>query len=70
MSSRRYRGFRDLGRWQDRAGDDVGTDKKTDLALLKLKQGGTYQFVEFAKSTPRVGEWVIAVGNPFGLGAR
>ena len=46
----------------------VGTDKKTDLALLKLKQGGTYQFVEFAKSTPRVGEWVIAVGNPFGLG--
>ena len=46
----------------------VGTDKKTDLALLKLKQGGPYQYVEFTKATPRVGEWVIAVGNPFGLG--
>src|SRR5450631_2734205 len=46
----------------------VGTDKKTDLALLKIKQGGPYQYVEFAKVPPRVGEWVIAVGNPFGLG--
>jgi serine protease Do len=46
----------------------VGTDKKTDLALLKVKQGGPFQYVEFAKVPPRVGEWVIAVGNPFGLG--
>jgi len=46
----------------------VGTDKKTDLALLKITQGGPYQNVDFAKATPRVGEWVIAVGNPFGLG--
>jgi serine protease Do len=46
----------------------VGTDKKTDLALLKITQGGPYQYVDFAKATPRVGEWVIAVGNPFGLG--
>jgi serine protease Do len=46
----------------------VGTDKKTDLALLKVKQGGPYPFVEFATTAPRVGEWVIAVGNPFGLG--
>ena len=46
----------------------VGTDKKTDLALLKMTRGGSYQYVDFAKSTPRVGEWVIAVGNPFGLG--
>ncbi|HUI21795.1 MAG TPA: Do family serine endopeptidase [Methylocella sp.] len=46
----------------------VGTDKKTDLALLKIKEGGPYQYVEFAKTMPRVGEWVIAVGNPFGLG--
>jgi serine protease Do len=46
----------------------VGTDKKTDLALLKVQQGGPYQYVEFAKMPPRVGEWVIAVGNPFGLG--
>jgi len=46
----------------------VGTDKKTDLALLKIKQGGNYPHVEFASAVPRVGEWVIAVGNPFGLG--
>ncbi len=46
----------------------VGTDKKTDLALLKIKEGGNYPFVEFASVAPRVGDWVIAVGNPFGLG--
>jgi serine protease Do len=46
----------------------IGTDPKTDLALLKVKDAGTYPFVKFAASTPRVGDWVIAVGNPFGLG--
>jgi len=46
----------------------VGTDKKTDLALLKIKEGGNYPHVEFATAVPRVGDWVIAVGNPFGLG--
>ncbi|MFT4097457.1 MAG: Do family serine endopeptidase [Rhodoblastus sp.] len=46
----------------------VGTDKKTDLALLKIKESGTYPFVQFGAKTPRVGDWVVAVGNPFGLG--
>ncbi|WOJ89244.1 Do family serine endopeptidase [Methylocapsa polymorpha] len=46
----------------------VGVDKKTDLALLKIKDSGTYPHVDFSSATPRVGEWVIAVGNPFGLG--
>jgi serine protease Do len=46
----------------------VGVDPKTDLALLKIKQSGTYPYVEFATASPRVGDWVIAVGNPFGLG--
>jgi serine protease Do len=46
----------------------VGTDKRTDLALLKIKEGGPYQHVDFATLPPRVGDWVIAVGNPFGLG--
>ena len=46
----------------------VGTDKKTDLALLKIKDAGTYPFVQFGTKTPRVGDWVVAVGNPFGLG--
>ena len=46
----------------------IGTDPKTDLALLKVKGDGAFPFVEFASQAPRVGDWVIAVGNPFGLG--
>ncbi len=46
----------------------VGTDKKTDLALIKVKSGANYPFVQWASGVPRVGDWVIAVGNPFGLG--
>ncbi len=46
----------------------VGTDKKTDLALLKAKSGDNYPFVTWGTTTPRVGDWVMAVGNPFGLG--
>ena len=46
----------------------IGTDAKTDLALLKVTDGGNYPFVSFASESPRVGDWVIAVGNPFGLG--
>ena len=45
----------------------IGVDTKTDLALLKA-QGASFPFVAFASHTPRVGDWVIAVGNPFGLG--
>jgi serine protease Do len=46
----------------------IGTDKKTDLALLKITEAGTYPYVQFSEGMPRVGDWVIAVGNPFGLG--
>ncbi len=46
----------------------IGTDKRTDLALLKIKSGGPFKYVSFAAKPPRVGDWVIAVGNPFGLG--
>jgi serine protease Do len=45
----------------------VGTDPKTDLALIKV-DGNTFSFVKFADHDPRIGDWVIAVGNPFGLG--
>ena len=45
----------------------IGVDKKTDLALLKA-EGDDFAYVDFASKTPRVGDWVIAVGNPFGLG--
>lgn len=46
----------------------IGRDAKTDLALLKVEKSGSYQYVTFAKSEPRVGENVVAIGNPFGLG--
>jgi serine protease Do len=47
----------------------VGTDERTDIALLKIKANGkTFPFVRFAGDIPRVGDWVVAVGNPFGLG--
>ena len=45
----------------------IGVDNKTDLALLKA-EGADFPYVAFASHTPRVGDWVIAVGNPFGLG--
>jgi serine protease Do len=49
----------------------VGRDSKTDLALLKIKNPNhPFPAVRFADSdTVRVGDWVIAIGNPFGLGS-
>src|SRR5262249_15538527 len=46
----------------------IGTDPKTDLALIKVEGGGNFAHVNFAAQAPRVGDWVLAVGNPFGLG--
>ena len=45
----------------------VGKDAPTDIAVLKV-EGTNFPFVQFEmKNKPRVGDWVIAVGNPFGL---
>ena len=47
----------------------VGTDPKTDLALIKVDgKNDDFPYVKFAGHTPRIGDWVIAVGNPLGLG--
>ena len=47
----------------------IGSDPRTDVALVKVTAPGkTFPFVEFSSKTPRVGDWVLAVGNPFGLG--
>jgi serine protease Do len=47
----------------------IGTDPRTDLAVLKLDGVGKFTYVDFADdSKVRVGDWVVAVGNPFGLG--
>jgi serine protease Do len=46
----------------------IGADSRTDVALLKIKSDKKFEFVRFARKDIRVGDWVIAVGNPFGLG--
>jgi len=46
----------------------IGTDPKTDLALIKVESYKTFPYVKFAEHDPRIGDWVVAVGNPFGLG--
>ncbi|MEJ6398310.1 Do family serine endopeptidase [Yoonia sp. 208BN28-4] len=49
----------------------VGTDPNTDIALLKVEYGTPLQFVEFGDSDAvgaRVGDWVMAMGNPLGQG--
>ncbi len=46
----------------------VGTDPRTDLALVKVEEGGPFPFVRLAGGEARVGDWVVAIGNPFGLG--
>jgi serine protease Do len=47
----------------------VGRDSKTDLAVLKVKSDKPLVAVKFGDSDAmRVGDWVIAIGNPFGLG--
>ena len=46
----------------------IGRDENTDLAVIKI-EGAGFTFVTFENAAkPRVGDWVIAVGNPFGLG--
>ena len=47
----------------------VGRDAKTDLAVLKVKPKGKLKAVKFGDSdVARVGDWILAIGNPFGLG--
>ena len=45
----------------------IGTDPRTDLALIKV-EGGPFPYVKLSDRSPRIGDWVLAVGNPFGLG--
>ncbi|MDH4012532.1 MAG: Do family serine endopeptidase [Chromatiales bacterium] len=47
----------------------VGTDPRTDLALLKIDADEPFPYVEFGDSDKaRTGDWIVAIGNPFGLG--
>ncbi|HRP10514.1 MAG TPA: Do family serine endopeptidase [Terricaulis sp.] len=53
---------------RDLQADIIGSDEPTDIAVLRVRGGGRFQFVTFDDSSHiRVGDWVVAVGNPFGL---
>ncbi|WP_334174426.1 Do family serine endopeptidase [Pseudoxanthobacter sp.] len=53
---------------QDHQAKVIGTDEKTDVALIKIDGKSDFPYVRFSGDDVRVGDWVIAVGNPFGLG--
>jgi serine protease Do len=46
----------------------IGTDPRTDIALIKVGGRNDFPFVHLGETAPRIGDWVLAVGNPFGLG--
>jgi serine protease Do len=46
----------------------IGTDPKSDLSLLKVDGKNDFAHVKFAQKDAEVGDWVVAMGNPFGLG--
>src|ERR1700726_5225786 len=46
----------------------IGTDAPTDVALIKVEGGSNFPFAKLSDGKPRIGDWVLAVGNPFGLG--
>jgi serine protease Do len=46
----------------------VGTDERTDLAVVKVETEQDLPFVRLSDADVRVGDWIVAVGNPFGLG--
>ena len=46
----------------------IGTDPRTDIALIKVDGRSDFPYVKLADKAPRIGDWVLAVGNPFGLG--
>src|ERR1700716_1387550 len=46
----------------------IGTDARTDVALIKVEGVSNFPFAKLSDGKPRIGDWVLAVGNPFGLG--
>jgi serine protease Do len=46
----------------------IGTDPRTDVALIKVEGGSDFPFAKLSEAKARIGDWVLAVGNPFGLG--
>ncbi len=45
----------------------IGADPRTDLALIKVDGRNDFPYAKLSEKNPRIGDWVLAVGNPFGL---
>ena len=45
----------------------IGTDKRTDVALIKIEASGLPKVVQGDSNALKVGEWVVAIGSPFGF---
>lgn len=59
----------EFGNGESFAASVIGEDEETDLALLKIANDRSFKYVEFHTGNPiRVGDWVLAIGNPFGIG--
>lgn len=57
-----------LNSGQEIQAEIIGRDPKTDLALLKLKKAGQYPYLALGDSSQlKVGDWVVAIGNPYGM---
>jgi serine protease Do len=53
---------------REKKAEIVGRDPKTDLALLKLSDPGSYPYMSLGDSDQiKIGDWLVAIGNPFGL---
>mgnify|MGYP005750546263 CR=1 FL=1 len=53
----------------DKGSVPIGTDPLSDIAVLKIQSDDKFKPVKFGNSDlARIGDWVIAIGNPFGLG--
>lgn len=47
----------------------IGTDRETDLAMVQIQDSRSFDYVEFHKGADvRIGDWALAIGNPFGIG--
>jgi serine protease Do len=46
----------------------IGADSRTDVALIKIDGRNDFPYAKLSDGQPRIGDWVLAVGNPFGLG--
>ena len=59
----------EFGNGEQFAAKVIGTDEETDLALLKIQDNREFDYVQFHRGKPvRVGDWALAIGNPFGIG--